>query len=137
VNQTELPSLVEGLRDLMLLSARDVCYVPLAQAEHEDHQAQQTPYHVHAVLQGAFSETAIRSAQVAEYSDTPILAFGATADELSDKVRLDWSCAYSRSITLVNNSGNKSHTSYVDSFLSLPQSDPNERALFQGAIPDL
>jgi hypothetical protein len=74
----------------MLLAARDVCYHPMVQTEGPP----QIPYHVQAVLQGGFSETAIRSAQVAEFSDTPILSFGATANELSDKVRLDWSCAY-------------------------------------------
>jgi hypothetical protein len=74
-----LPSLVDGLRDLMLLSARDVCYHPLV--------SQTRPHHTHAVLQGGFSETAMRSAQVSEFSDTPILSFGAAADELSDKVR--------------------------------------------------
>jgi hypothetical protein len=73
-----LPTLVDGLRDMMLLSARDICYNP---------QVSQTPHHAHAVLQGGFSETAIRSAQVSEFSDTPILSFGATADQLSDKVR--------------------------------------------------
>jgi hypothetical protein len=75
----ELPTLIDGLRDVMLLSARDVCYTtPLVS---------QTPHHTHAVLQGGFSEKAIRSAQVSEFSDTPILSFGATANELSDKVR--------------------------------------------------
>jgi hypothetical protein len=68
----------------MLLSAREACYVPLVAV---DEVSASSVHNVHALLQGAFSETAIRSAQISEFTNTPVLSFGATANELTDKVR--------------------------------------------------
>lgn len=85
----QLPTLVDSLRDAMLLSTRGACYVPLvSDLDNVTNyiEGASAAHNVHAVLQGAFSETAIRSAHISEFSNTPILSFGATADELSDKV---------------------------------------------------
>jgi hypothetical protein len=70
---------------MMLLSARDACYVPLVLV---GEGSPTSAHNVHALLQGAFSEAAIRSAEISEFTNTPVLSFGATANELTDKVRM-------------------------------------------------
>jgi hypothetical protein len=76
--------LIDGLRDVMQLSARDACYVPMVPVVEG---SPSTAHNVHALLLGAFSEIATRSAEISEFSNRPVLAFGATANEFTDKVR--------------------------------------------------